>query len=149
MANYWSFFEWLSQLTDIRDEREKDPYCGKYFYSPANIQIFPSSSITKAQFYSGQPCIQLHFPASLVAWALVQDNLLKGRGCILLCLCLAAWNSALTVRALAAILDYEDQGHILGTADQRTGKSLGPWWLYEATTPILGCLLQELLYMRK
>ena len=41
--------------------------------------------------------------------------------------------------ALAAILDYEDQGHILGITDQRTGKSLGPWQHNEAT--ILDCLL--------
>lgn len=41
--------------------------------------------------------------------------------------------------ALAAILDYEDQGHILGITDEITEKSLGPWQLYKAT--ILDCLL--------
>ena len=70
---------------------------------------------------------------------MVQNNLLKGRGCILLCLCLATWNFALMDTALAAILDYEDQGHILGITDEITEKSLGPWQLYKAT--ILDCLL--------
>lgn len=88
------------------------------------------------------PC----FPRSL---SFGSGSLLKGRRCTLLCLCLAAWNLAVMVRALAAILHYEHQGPTLGIADQRTGKSLGPWWLHEATIPILDGLLQELFYMRK
>lgn len=57
MAKYQSFCDWLSRLTVLRDEREKDLYCDREFYLPAKIQIFPPSSKTKAQCYSGQPCM--------------------------------------------------------------------------------------------
>lgn len=68
----------------------------------------------------------------LVTFSCFPGNLSFGSGHLpkrkeyILYLCLAAWNLAVMVRVLAAILDYKDQGHTLRIAEQWTEKSSSP-----------------------
>lgn len=143
-----SGYHGLQWLTILRDERGENPYCGRHSICLPISNIFTSSLVTKGQFYSGQPSIQLHFPVSLVAWALVQDVSLKGEDppFFVFALLPGTWLWWLELWQISWTMRTSNN---LGIPDQRTGKSLGPQWLYEATIPNLDCLLQELFHMRK
>lgn len=137
MAKYWNIYEWLSWLTmAYNSQRWKggNLYCGRHSIClPISKYLYFLISNKRSILFRAaiHPATFSCFPGSL---SFGSRCLPKGRGSTLLCLCFAAWNLAVMVRALADILNYENQQQLRDTRSKNWKKSRSSMTLWSYYT---------------